>query len=316
MRKIAVVLLNYNGSADTVDCIASLLKTDTSGITLSIIVVDNASREEEKQVLENAIQKLKEKSAQVKTILSLIKNDKNLGFSGGNNVGIKKALAERADAVMILNNDTVVDKDIFQVLVKRLFEKEEIGVVVPKIYFYPGDEYHKDRYSKKDRGKVIWYMGGKIDWKNLIGYHKGVDEVDTGQFESVEETEYATGACLLVKSKVLEAVGLFDDKYFLYYEDADLSFRIKQKKYTIVVDSEAKVWHKNAKSSGGSGSGLQDYYISRNRMIFGMRYAPLKTKMMLLKESFALLRKGRKWQRKGIADFYLRKWGRGDYTFA
>src|SRR3989344_360711 len=108
-------------------------------------------------------------------------------------------------------------------------------------------------------------------------------------------------------------VGMFDDKYFLYYEDADLSMRIKKKGFKIVYVPSSIIWHKNAGSAGGSGSMLQDYYITRNRLLFGFRYAPFRSKLALFRESLSLLFRGRQWQKCGVIDFYLGKLGRGSY---
>jgi len=162
-------------------------------------------------------------------------------------------------------------------------------------------------------GKVFWYAGGEMDWKNVIGHHRGVDEVDHGQYDDISETGYVSGCCMLLTKKLLEKVGGFDKKYFLYYEDNDLSQRSKRKGFKILYAPKAVIWHKNAGSAGGSGSPLQDYYITRNRMLFGMRYAPLRSKVALVRESIRLLLSGRKWQKAGIADFYKRRFGKGSY---
>ena len=153
-----------------------------------------------------------------------------------------------------------------------------------------------------------------MDWKNVIGAHRGVDEVDKGQFDTVETIDYASGCCMLIKRSVLEKVGLFDDRYFLYYEDADFSERVKRKGSEILFCPKAVLWHKNAESAGGSGSDLQDYYISRNRLLFGVKYAPIRSKIALIKEGWKIARSGRKWQRQGIIDFYSQKFGKGSYN--
>ncbi|KKQ34533.1 MAG: putative glycosyltransferase [Microgenomates group bacterium GW2011_GWA2_37_6] len=162
-------------------------------------------------------------------------------------------------------------------------------------------------------GKVIWYAGGAIDWENVIGNHKGLDEVDKGQFDEDGETKMATGCCFLVKKEVLEKVGLYDDRYFLYFEDADFSERVKKAGFKIFYAPKSIIWHKNAQSSGGSGSSLQDYFTTRNRLIFGYTYAPMRTKIALFRQSLNLILKGRPWQRRGIIDFYLGRLGKGSY---
>lgn len=152
-----------------------------------------------------------------------------------------------------------------------------------------------------------------MDWGNVLGSHRGVNEVDKGQYDRMDRTDFASGCCLLIKREVLETVGMFDEKYFLYYEDSDLAERAKRKNYSIMYAPKAYLWHKNAGSAGGSGSALQDYYITRNRLLFGMRYASIRTRIALLKESMRLLVTGRAWQKKGVRDFYLRRFGKGSY---
>ncbi|RJQ37723.1 glycosyltransferase family 2 protein [Candidatus Microgenomates bacterium] len=295
--KIGIVILNYNGESDTGQCLESINKLDLSkDLELKVVVVDNASKQE----------------LRIKGI-EIIRNKKNLGFAGGNNIGIRYLLEQEVDYILILNNDTIVDKNLVNELIETAKSNEKIGIVVPKIYFEKGYEFHKERYKKEDLGKVIWYAGGIMNWKNILGYHKGVDEVDCGQYSKVEETEIGTGCCMLIKKEVLKRIGLFDEKYFLYYEDADLSQRVKKAGYKIIFSPKAIIWHKNAGSTGGSGSDLQDYYISRNRIIFGFRYASLRTKIALIKESIKLLFFGRPMQKKGITNFYFGKFIKSNY---
>lgn len=303
MKSVFVSILNFNGNSNTLDCIESLIKINTPGFKLTILVIDNGSSE-----------KLNLKSKSLGNIqIKVIRNEKNLGFSGGHNVGIKYALQDGADYVVILNNDTYVHENFLKELLKVAEENNENGILSPKIYFAPEFEYHKDRYLKSELGKVFWYAGGEMNWANIIGYHRGVDEVDKGQFNKTEETELATGCCMLIKREIIDKVGMFDNKYFLYYEDADLCLRAKNKSFKIIFVPKSVIWHKNAESAGGSGSLLQEYYITRNRLIFGFRFAPIRSKLALFRESLYLLFKGRKWQKRGVRDFYLRNFGRGSY---
>lgn len=299
MPQVYVSILNFNGKDNTIDCLKSLEKTSRNSFDFKVLVIDNGSRE-----------KLELPSFPNLNV-QLIENKENLGFSGGHNVGINYALKNGADFVVILNNDTVVDKNLILELIKS--SKEDVGIVAPKIYFYPGFEFHKGRYKKEDEGKVFWYAGGIMDFGNVIGHHRGVDEVDNGQYKNSEITDFASGCCMLVKKEVFEKVGVFDDGYFLYYEDNDLSQRAKRSNFKILYNPKAILWHKNAGSVGGSGSSLQDYYITRNRMLFGMKFAPLRSKVSLIRESLNLLLKGRPWQKKGILDFYLGRFGRGSF---
>ncbi len=303
MKRVFISILNFNGKNNTIECVESLKKINTSGFKSTILVIDNGSSE-----------KLDLKNSSWGDIdLKIIRSEINLGFSGGHNLGFKYIMTQNANYVVVLNNDTYVNGDFLQKLIGTADTDDKIGILVPKIYFAPGFEFHKDKYSKKEQGKVFWYAGGIMDWKNVIGHHRGVDEVDIGQFDKTEETELATGCCMMIRREVLEKVGLFDDKYYLYYEDSDLNVRTKNAGFKIVYVPKSIIFHKNAGSAGGSGSKLQDYYITRNRLLFGMRYAPVRAKVALFRESLKVLLAGRYWQKRGIIDFYLKRLGRGSY---
>lgn len=297
-----ISIINFNGAKNTIDCLNSLKDLLKDGFNLNIVVIDNGSKE--KLSL----------SIFADLPIKVLRSERNLGFSGGHNKGIKYAVENRADFVVILNNDTVVDRKLILELLQSANSDSGIGIIAPKIYFFPGFEFHKNRYKKVDLGKVFWYAGGKIDWKNVIGVHRGVDEVDKNQYEKTEETDFASGCCMMIRADIFKNVGLFDEKYFLYYEDNDLSLRARKKGFKIVYNPKAILWHKNAASAGGSGSYLQDYYITRNRLMFGLKYAPVRSKIALIKESVKFLFKGRNWQRKGIVDFYLGNFGKGSFN--
>lgn len=308
MKHVAISLLNFNGKQNTLDCLRSLENIRKGDFELSIIVTDNASTDGSVEDIRRYIADVKHDG------IKIIENKKNLGFSGGHNVAIKYALQSGADYILILNNDTYVDKDFLAELLRIAEGDEDIGILVPKIYFAPGFEYHKDKYSKNEAGKVLWYAGGKMDWANVIGYNRGVDSVDNGQFDKSEETELATGCCMLIGKKTFESVGMLDERYYLYYEDADLTMRARGKGFKIDYVPSSIVWHKNAGSAGGSGSVLQDYYITRNRLLFGYSYASIRSKFALFRESISLLLSGRKWQRRGVMDYYTGKLGKGSYS--
>ncbi|OGH16027.1 MAG: hypothetical protein A3C30_00785 [Candidatus Levybacteria bacterium RIFCSPHIGHO2_02_FULL_40_18] len=310
MTKIFVIILNFNGAHNTLECLKSLEKLDIpKNVAIEPLVVDNSSTDDSVREIKKEFPKI-----------TLVGNQTNIGFTGGNNEGIRYSLKNGADFTILLNNDTIVHPDLIKNLLNSFTRDTRdtldtllIGGAVPKIYFEKGYEFHKDSYKESERGKVIWYAGGQMDWDNLIGGNIGVDEVDRGQFNTRMETELATGCCFMLRADLLQKVGLFDDRYYLYYEDADLSERIKRAGFKIIYEPKAILWHKVAESSGGSGSDLQDYYITRNRLLFGMTYAPIRTKLALFRESFNLLRNGRKWQKRGVLDFYLRKFGRGSF---
>ncbi len=308
VKKLSIVVLNYNGKDLLINCLNSinnaLADKSDRNLEVEIVVVDNASTDDSRAYLEQ----LTVKSYQLKAIF----NNRNLGFTGGNNAGIKYALKNKADYVMVLNNDVIVKNPFWLPMVDYLEKNPNVGVIGPKIYFAPGFEFHQDRYSKEEQGRVIWYAGGKIDWQNIYCSHRGVDEVDKGQYDQVDETDFVSGCCLLSSKKVWQKVGLFDDKYFLYYEDSDFSQRVKKSGWQTVYFPRSHIWHLNAGSSE-SGGDLQDYFITRNRLFFGMRWAPLRSKISLFRESIKHLITGRKWQKIGARDFYLNRFGRGSW---
>jgi len=304
MNKISVAILNWNGVNDTLACLESIQKLSLRDYKLSVIVVDNKSSDDSLEKL----REIKLKNADYE----LLTNNANYGFAKGNNLGITNAINSGAEYILVLNNDTEVDSQSLQGLVGFMDDNPEFGAVSPKIYFAKGYEFHKKRYQKSDLGKVVWYAGGDIDWANVYGANHGVDEVDQGQFEEVKETDFSTGACSLLRVETLRKVGLYEEKYFMYLEDVDLSVRMIKGGWKIGYCDGAHIWHKVAQSSG-IGSDLNDYFITRNRMFFGFRYAPIRAKVALIKESFRLLFAGRKWQRVGVRDFYLGKLGKGSW---
>lgn len=302
MQKIVISILHYNNNEDTINCLKSLLELNLSGLEIETYVLDNGSKRG--LVLEE--------SSFSKLNLVVLRDSVNWGFTGGHNRIYEKVQDKKFDYFLLLNNDSLMERECLRVMAEKI-KDEEVGAVVPKIYFTKGMEFHKDRYMEQESGKVLWYAGGFIDWDNVQSKHKGIDEVDRGQYDTEEEIDFATGACLLIKKEVIKKFGLFDERYFLYFEDADLSQKILKGKYKILYVPNAVLWHNNAGSSG-SGSSLHDYYLTRNRMLFGMKYAPLKMKVLLVRESIRLIISGREWQKKGIGDFYLSKFGMGSFS--
>ncbi|MBI3282584.1 glycosyltransferase family 2 protein [Candidatus Curtissbacteria bacterium] len=292
--KLAVVILNFNGLENTLECLESVRRCASGPNKVEIIVVDNNSQDGSQE----ALAKLKD--------IHLIQNTDNIGYSGGNNVGIKKALERKADAVIILNNDTSVDKNLILKLAAVL---KSADIASPKIYFAKGFEFHKNRYKGDQLGRVIWYAGARIDWDNIIGTHIGVDEVDVGQLDRRAEIDLATGACMIVKREVFEKIGAFDEKYFLYLEDMDFCVRARRANFKIVYAPKAILWHKNA-GAIGSGSALQDYYFTRNRLRFAAKYAKIRTKIAVAKQILGSVANPIK--RKALFDFLTFNFGRAN----
>ncbi len=305
MTKVFIIILNWNQPKLTIECLESVMKLRTNNYELRTVIVDNGSTD-------GSVEKLNAKKANVKWEIEVIETGKNLGFAAGNNIGIKYAMEHGADYVVLLNNDTEIHANLIEGLLKTFEENPKAGAVSPKIYFAKGFEFHKDRYSASDLGKVIWYAGGRLDWNNIYGSNHGVDEVDKGQFEKARETDFATGCCMILPRSVIEKVGMLDEKYYLYMEDADWCQRINNAGYKVFYSPCGHLWHKVSQSSG-IGSELNDYFITRNRLLFGIKYASFRTKAALLRESLRFMTNGRKWQAIGARDFYLRRFGKGSW---
>jgi GT2 family glycosyltransferase len=276
MKKIGIIIVNYNGEKDTNDLLDSLEKINKDNFSSEIYIIDNGS------------------SSQINHSDRIItchyqKNSHNLGFAGANNLGIKKAIKDGCDYVCLLNNDTIVHPDFLLNLLLFFEKNQSVGIASPKIYFSKGREFHKNRYQDKDRGKVIWYAGGLIDWKNVHCSHRGVDEVDSGQYDTVVETDFATGCCMFIRKDIIEKIGNLNAKYFAYFEDVDFCVRAKKAGYQIKYVPESLIWHKNASSSGGPGSSLQFFLQERNRIYFGLKFAVFKTKIHLIIKAIEFL---------------------------
>lgn len=296
--KVAIIILNYNGKEPTLDCLESISRLRIINFSLKTIVVDNASTDDSVTVIKQAY-----------PYVDLLVNHTNLGFASGNNVGIRYALKMKSDFLLILNNDTVVEQNLICNLLKTAKQKPIGGIFGPKIYFYPGYETHKQRYTADDLGKVIWYAGGKIDWANVLATHRGVDEVDTGQYEELAKTAYISGCSMFIRSAVFDKCGLFDSKFYLYYEDFDLCQKASKAGFDLYYVPMAIVWHKNARTSGGTGSDLQSYYMTRNRLLIGMRYAPWRTKLALFRQSLNYLLHGSSTQKQAVGDYIRKNYG-------
>ncbi len=297
MKHVSIVIVNWNGKNDTIACLASIKAMKKSQIVLDTIVVDNGSTNNSVALIQKAHPWVR--------IISL---QNNLGFTGGNNVGMKDALSHKADLVWLLNNDTIVDVDALSLV--TMFDDASVGVAGSKIYFQKGHEYHRERYTKDQQGKVLWYAGGLVDWANMYASHNGVDEVDYGQYDTPKETHFVTGCSFMISRDVIERVGMLDEKYYLYLEDLDYCIRIQRAGFRLLYIPTSRVWHVNAGSSGGAGNTLHEYYMTRNRLLIGLRYAPLRTKIALIREALGFLYTGGKIKRQAVIDACIGKWGK------
>ena len=298
MDKIGIIILHYSDIVLTLNCLVSLFASELKNKELCTVLVLNSNED-------NFAQKIKDKYPKV----LIIENHENLGYSGANNKGINKAIELGCGKFILINNDTVVDKKLVNSLVDFANNDKNIGLVSPKIYFAPDHEYHLKRYKIKDRGNALCYAGGKLDADNVYASHYGLDEVDNGQFNSIRETDFTTGCCMLITRDVIDRVGLLDEKYFMYFEDIDYSIRAKRAGLQVMYYPFAFLWHKNASTSGSPGSLTHIYYQTRNRLYFGFKYFSWRVKKSLILDSLKLGFRGGAYL-KGVIDYYIGRMGK------
>ncbi|VYU30775.1 N-acetylglucosaminyl-diphospho-decaprenol L-rhamnosyltransferase [Clostridium tertium] len=242
--KVAIILVNYNGEKYNEECINSILKSTYKNY--EIIVIDNNSTD-------NSVKLLEEKfNSDIKIIMS----DSNLGFSGANNLGIKYALNNGFDYVMLLNNDTIIESDMIELMIDASDSKY---VISPKIYYY-------------DNKNIIWSAGGGMNWIKGLPIQYGINELDSYENNKKKNIEFATGCCILIPIECIEKIGLMSEEYFLYYEDTDYCVRMIRSGYEIYFEPKAVMYHKVSASTGGEKSKTYWYYMIRNRLLFNKKF--------------------------------------------
>lgn len=302
---ITIIIVNYDTTNLTLECLQSLLKLERDGFRYNILIVDNGSQKEFK--IPHKLNSLKQTYAES---IDTIRTEANIGFTGGNNLGMSHAVKfYNPDYFLLLNSDTTVTPSFLKHLYLGI-QGEDRGIATSKIYFEAGKEFHHQSYKKSQKGKVIWFAGGTIDWTNLMAFHRGVDEVDRGQFDQLATTDFATGCCMLIKREVIEKIGILDKRYFLYLEDVDFSIRAIKKGYSLVFCPQAVIFHKNAGSSGGAGSDIHLYYQTRNRLLFFLQHARLRIKITAIRYLFKLLTSSSSIQRQAAFDYIMQRFGK------
>ena len=235
--KLTIIILNFNGGQQIIKCLKSL---QTAGCSNKVLVVDNHSTDD-------SLTKI------AKMGFKIIKNQKNLGFSGGCNVGIKKALSHNTDAVLLINQDVIVNKDFLKPLLKT-----KTGISAPVIKFKRHQKWHYD-------------FGGKIDWRLGRTYH---DEQQNQKNFKPKKIDYLSGCCLLIKRKVFKKIGLLDEKFFLYYEDVDFCLRAKRAGFKIKVIPKSIVKHQL--HNPNQRPWQQNFYLWQSHWLFIRRWVTLK----------------------------------------
>lgn len=290
MTHISVIIVHYNTDEETVACIKSLKRTKFISGNFSVVVVDNGSPK-----VFDLPQDLQSEN------ITILRSESNLGFTGGNNMGIHYAVERyNSEAIILLNSDTIVAPDCFQKLYEHSLNFPMAGMICPKIYFARNHEFHHESYTNEMRGSVLWYAGGSIDWQHLVAFHRGVDEVDRGHFATQLKSDFATGCCVYIKREVLEKIGLLDKRFFLYLEDVDLSMSAKRFGYEMHFVNDAVVWHVNAGSSKGPGSILHTYYQTRNRLLLFYLYGNWKVRLTVVRLAFRYLLTGTRFERLAV----------------
>lgn len=252
MKKVSVVTVNFNQPVITEELLSSIALTNTYA-ALEIIVVDNASKE-------NPVPTWQTKYPDIK----FIRSEVNLGFAGGNNLGIKEATG---DYLFLVNNDTEFTEGLVQKLADILDTHPEVGMISPMIKYYSNKE-------------LIQYAGyTPMNYYTCANSCIGLRQKDEGQFDHITgPTAYCHGACMMIKKEAIDKAGLMAENFFLYYEEVDWCEHILRAGYKAWVNTEALIYHKESVSVGKK-SGLKVYFMTRNRILFTRRNAPFFKKL-------------------------------------
>lgn len=294
MKELFVIILNHNQAADTIVSIESVEKQRVDGVRVKTLIIDNGSTD-------SSLRKIKGLKKGFSN-LTVLENYRNLGFAEGVNRGIEYALKKEADYIFLLNNDALLGSRALAKLVDRARKRKKAGIIGPKIYYY------------QSKIKRIWFAGGKIDRRRFTAGHIGYQEEDIGRYDKETETDYVTGAAMLIKRSVFEKIGLFDPSYFLYYEDVDFCLRANAEGFRLIYYPKAVVYHK---ISVFHKDPFYCYYMTRNHFLFLEKHAPLFIKIReILRLPITLLEIAaekpeiKKFRIYGLMDYFKRQFGK------
>lgn len=254
---VSIILVNYKNSSDTIECIESLREVDYKNF--NVIIVDNASNDDSVQSIRNSIKNE-----------ILIESKENLGFAGGNNLGIDYAIKNGAEYVLLLNNDTTVESDFLKELINTFDLEKSVGIVGCKINYY----------SNKD---IINYAGGEIIWNKFTTKFYGTDTKDEMKYEDAKEITFVSGCAMMIKRDVIEKIGYLDHTYFMYYEDTDYCAKAIEAGFILMYQPNSKIYHKISASSGGELSPFVLYWSTKNREKFKNKFKYKLSKIQLFK---------------------------------
>ena len=260
--RVAIIILNWNGKEDTIECLESLKHITYPNY--EILLVDNGSADGSVECFRKRYPGME-----------IIENGENLGFAEGNNVGIRRAMAEGADYVLLLNNDTVVDPEFLGELVKVAEGDARIGIVGPKIYYY--------------NSKILQTVGNRVIVSLGQPFLRGLNEEDTNQYETICEVDSIPGCALLIKKEVITKIGLLDFRYFAYFEDMDWNLRANRAGYKIKIVPMSKIQHKGSASTKLN-SPLYYYLHTRNRILFVKRHSSYLKNIFIFTPYFIFIR--------------------------
>jgi GT2 family glycosyltransferase len=247
LNGLYIVIVNWNLKEDTLTCINSLVQ---AGVELDqIIVVDNSSTD-------GSVNALREK---ISSTLPIIESNTNLGFAGGNNLGIQFAINQGAEWILLLNNDTIVATDIITQLGVAIQDNPEFSIIAPIIYY-------------SDHPEVIWYLGDHLIPGTLITTNSYRGNKDTKHLPAILPVDFVSGCGMMVKKEVFEKVGLFDASMFMYAEEVDFCWRARQSGYRLACVTRAKMWH-HVSTSANKDQETSRYLRIRNQVRFYRRYA-------------------------------------------
>ena len=245
--ELVIVILNWNGYDDSRRCLESVYQSQR--VSFRVVLVDNGSSDD-------SVNRLKVQFPG----LEIIALPENIGYAAGNNVGLRRAQQLFPEAVLLLNNDTVLAADCLRQMLDCARSRQRIGAVVPKIYYL-------------NDPKVLWYAGGGIQWWRVSVSQDGFRQEDDGQWDEPCLSQFATGCALLLKSVAVENVGLLDEDFYSYFEDLDYSLRLQSEGYEIQYCPHARLWHRvGAGTRGREYSPYYLYYQTRNRIRAFVRY--------------------------------------------